>query len=76
MSGSQNTHRMDTSTLPDSGIQQQNEWGQWLPAIPEPLYVGWGLRHCRCECGEVRKTRLSYQEHYALAHVMGMGVTA
>lgn len=52
--------------------QTQNDRGEWVPAIPEPLYVGVRLRKCRCDCGEVRKGRKSYREHYALAHILGL----
>lgn len=52
--------------------QTQNDRGEWAPAIPEPLYVGVRLRKCRCDCGEVRKGRKSYREHYALAHILGL----
>lgn len=54
--------------------QTQNDRGEWVPAIPEPLFVGFRLRKCRCDCGEVRKSRESYREHYALAHVLGLSV--
>jgi hypothetical protein len=50
----------------------QNDRGEWVPAIPEPLYVGWRLRRCRCDCGETFRNRRRYREHYALAHVLGL----
>lgn len=54
------------------GVRAQNKRGEWVPAIPEPLFVGFGLRKCRCDCGEVRRSRLSYREHYALAHILAL----
>jgi hypothetical protein len=48
--------------------QQQNSSGQWVPAIPLPLY---GLRK-RCQCGRKFWTAEGYQGHYALAHILGM----
>lgn len=44
----------------------QNRDGEWVPAIPLPLY---GLRK-RCECGRRFWTTGGYQGHYALAHVL------
>ena len=50
-------------------IQQQNNDGSWGPAIPEPFFVGWRLRKCRCDCGRVFKSRDKYREHYAAGHL-------
>lgn len=55
-----------------SQVSAQNNRGEWVPAIPEPLFVGRGLKQCKCDCGEIRKTRISYREHYALAHIVGL----
>lgn len=55
-----------------SDVAVLNSKGQWVPAIPEPMFVGFRLRHCRCDCGEIRKTRRSYREHYALTHIVGL----
>jgi hypothetical protein len=40
--------------------------GQWVPAIPLPLY---GLRK-RCQCGRKFWTADGYRGHYALSHVL------
>lgn len=59
--------------------ETQNAWGEWVPAIPEPLY---GLRK-RCMARESfdfgtvpckRKfwTKDGYRAHYALIHVLGL----
>ena len=53
-------------------VTAQNDRGQWVPAIPEPLFVGFRLRKCRCDCGDLRPNRQSYREHYALAHILGL----
>lgn len=50
-----------------SGTAQQNARGEWVPAIPEATWRG--KRHV-CDCGEVRKSREAYREHYAYAHVL------
>lgn len=55
-----------------AGASQQNLIGQWVPAIPEPLFVGWRLRKCRCACGETFKGRTAYRGHYALVHIMAL----
>jgi len=52
--------------------QIQNKRGEWVPAIPEPLFVGWRLRKCRCDCGETFKDKVSYQGHYALVHILAL----
>lgn len=48
---------------------QTNDRGEWVPAIPLPLY---GLRkHCRC--GRKFWTTDGYRGHYALAHILHLG---
>lgn len=56
------------------GNMTQNDRGEWVPAIPYALTRPFGAkrRHLCQYCGEVRWSELSYREHYALAHVMGM----
>lgn len=51
-------------------IQAQNQRGQWVPAIPEPLFLPFGRVQCRC--GEKRRGARSYREHYALAHILAL----
>jgi hypothetical protein len=36
----------------------------WRPSIPMPLYVGFGLKKARCECGQTFKTEQAYKEHF------------
>jgi hypothetical protein len=50
--------------------QMQNGRGEWAPAIPEPLFLNFG--RVRCDCGEVRRGRRSYREHYALTHILAV----
>lgn len=52
----------------ESGTQAQNDRGEWVPAIPLPLYV-WPHRH-RCKCGGGFWTESGYRGHYALAHIL------
>lgn len=60
-----------------------NARGEYVPAIPQPYWertksllldlVLWRSGYvCVCECGEKRPNFISYSEHYAYAHVMGM----
>lgn len=49
-------------------ISTQNDAGQWVPAIPLPLYLAFG--RCRCSCGVTRWGMRRYREHYALAHIV------
>jgi hypothetical protein len=44
----------------------QNSRGEWVPAIPLPLY---GIRK-KCECGAKFWTEERYREHYALHHIL------
>lgn len=53
-------------------VSTQNTRGEWVPAIPEPLFIGRRLTKCQCDCGETRNTRLAYREHYALTHILGL----
>lgn len=54
-----------------SGVSATNRAGTYVPAIPLPLFVGWKLRKCRCDCGDVFRSQLRYREHYAYAHILG-----
>lgn len=51
-----------------SDVSTQNKRGEWVPAIPLPLY---GLRK-RCECGRKFWTAEGYQGHYAVVHILGL----
>lgn len=43
--------------------------GEWVPAIPLPMYVGLGpLRRCRCYCGKKFKHEQAYRDHWVYAH--------
>lgn len=44
--------------------------GKWVPAIPEPYFLGFG--RVRCECGEKFKNKKHYRGHYALVHILGL----
>lgn len=45
-----------------------NDRGEWVPAIPLPLY---GVRK-QCLCGRRFWTMEGYQGHYTLAHILGL----
>lgn len=49
-------------------VMQQNTAGEWVPAIPLPLFVRFGRK--RCDCGRAFWTLEGYRGHYALAHVL------
>lgn len=50
----------------------QNARGDWVPAIPEPMWVGFRLRRAECTCGKKFSNRDGYRDHYAYAHILGM----
>lgn len=52
--------------LDTTSNQVENARGEWVPAIPLPLY---GLRK-RCDCGLKFWTLDGYRGHYALAHIL------
>lgn len=58
------SHRLATDT------QVRNAWGEWVPAIPLPLFVRFGRKRCRCR--RTFWTTDGYRGHYAYAHVLGM----
>lgn len=58
---------MDSTYEPHTS--QKNLMGEWVPAIPEPLF---DLLRKRCPCGERFVTRRGYRGHYALAHILKM----
>ena len=55
--------------LDTTSVQAENKRGEWVPAIPLPLFT-FGHRH-RCECGQSFWTLSGYRGHYALAHILG-----
>lgn len=62
------------SVLPATGeIMVQNRYGHYVPAIPEPFWVGWRLRKARCDCGATFRGKAAYEGHYALVHVLHLG---
>jgi hypothetical protein len=56
----------------DYRVQTENKYGEWVPSIPEPEFIGYKLRHCKCDCGEKFATKLAYRSHYALIHILGL----
>jgi hypothetical protein len=55
----------------EATISAQNRSGQWVPAIPEPFFIG--RKKVRCiVCPLVLKDRQRYREHYALQHILDM----
>lgn len=59
----------------DENTSAQNKYGEWVPAIIEPYFVGWGLKKAQCwTCAEkpIFKTREQYRGHYALKHILGL----
>jgi hypothetical protein len=55
--------------MASEGVSQVNDRGEWVPAIPLPLY---GLRK-QCHCGRKFWTLAGYRGHYVLAHVLHLG---
>jgi hypothetical protein len=51
-------------------VQVLNTKGEWVPAVPLPIFLWFG--RCQCHCGVKRKNRVSYMEHFAYAHILGM----
>ncbi len=51
-------------------VRCQNTRGEWVPAVPLPLFVT--LRRKECPCGERFWTMRGYLGHYAYAHILGM----
>ena len=60
----------------DGAPEEQNALGEWQEMIPEPYFVGWGLRKFRCPCkGFGRKSptfkkRIDYDDHYFRQHIL------
>lgn len=56
-----------------SKTQMKNQRGEWVPAIPEPLYIGkvpFGQVRVQCSCGRKFTGRRKYEEHYAYSHIV------
>ena len=49
-------------------LEQKTSDGRWVPAIPEPLWVGWRLRKPSC-CEIKFKTLADYEKHYRAEHL-------
>lgn len=56
-------------TSPD--IHVLNLRGEWVPAIPLPLFLAFGRVECG-KCDERFRNKRRYQEHYAYVHILGM----
>jgi hypothetical protein len=55
----------------DVKVRVENDDGQWVPAIPEPLHGVPFLRCWTCKAKFLRKR--SYRGHYALVHILKLG---
>jgi hypothetical protein len=51
-----------------TSTQTRNARGEWVPAIPLPLFT-FPHRH-HCECGRSFWTLDGYRGHYALVHIL------
>lgn len=40
----------------------------WQPAVPLPLFVGYRLRKCLCDCGARFRNRALYDAHWRAEH--------
>jgi hypothetical protein len=61
--------RIDARDAGRAQTDTTNDQGQWVPAIPLPLY---GLRK-QCQCRRKFWTTAGYRGHYALAHILHLG---
>ena len=53
----------------------KNAYGDWVPAIPEPFWVGrfrWKPQCLDCAAKPTFKSETEYRGHYALFHVLGL----
>lgn len=56
-----------------TAVMTRDERGEWVPAIPEPVWLTFGAR---CDCGRrfrgLWRTRVRdrYRIHYAIAHLL------
>lgn len=51
-------------------VEVMNPAGVWVPAVPLPIHLLFGVKQCHCGKRRIGLTR--YQEHYAYAHILGM----
>ena len=51
-------------------VQIQNKRGEWVTAIEEPYYLGFG--RCKCRCGKKFWSLEAYRGHYALKHILAL----
>lgn len=51
-------------------VEVKNDRGEWVPAIPTPIFLAFG--RVQCHCGKKRRNKLSYMEHFSYAHILGM----
>lgn len=67
--------RPEASVIEDLfDVQVQNPDGNWVPAVPMPIFLRpFWLKRVQCHCGRKLWNRQRYQEHYAYAHILGMG---
>lgn len=59
----------------DPTLNAQNKYGEWAPAISEPLWTGFLLRRAQCWTCKDRptfKSRDEYRGHFALKHILGL----
>lgn len=50
-----------------ANVQIQNRYGEWVPAVPAPMYK-WFWRECSCGAKFFRTQ--SYRGHFALKHIL------
>lgn len=51
-------------------VEVKNDRGEWVPAIPTPIFLAFG--RVQCHCGKKRRNKLSYMEHFSYSHILGM----
>lgn len=65
------------SHVPESP-SARNHYGDYVPSVPEPFWVGFGARHPRCLDHKDLKFRsraeyeAEYEGHYALVHILAL----
>lgn len=65
-------HRIDVRHGEPATVTVQNSRGEWVPAIPLPIYRLLGRTECG-ECGRRFPNARLYRGHYALEHILGLG---
>lgn len=57
--------------MTNKDLQTQNKRGEWVPAVPLPLYLSW--HRYQCGCGKATFWTIEgYRGHFAYAHILGM----